>query len=158
VGVISEQQEVQDIIGWREWVTLPDLGIRHVKAKIDTGARTSALHAHQVECFQEMGMNKVRFAIYPRQHFPKHSIICETELLELRWVIDSGGHREQRPVIRTLITLAGKTWPIEITLTSRDDMSFRMLLGRTAMLNRFVVDPSSSYLQSKNKRNSFHKV
>lgn len=134
------------IIGWREWVSLPELGIKRLKAKVDTGARTSALHAHQVECYQENGVNKVRFAIYPLRHFPERQVICVSDLLDIRWVTDSGGHREQRPVIKTLINMAHKTWPIEITLTSRDDMSFRMLLGRTAMQHQFVVNPASSYL------------
>jgi hypothetical protein len=145
------------IIGWREWVSLPELGIKRLKAKVDTGARTSALHAHQVECYQEHGINKVRFAIYPLRHFPEKAVICMSELLDIRWVTDSGGHREQRPVIKSLIKMADKTWPIEITLTSRDDMSFRMLLGRTAMQHQFVVDPASSYLLSEKNKDSVDK-
>ncbi len=139
------------IIGWREWVSLPELGIKRLKAKVDTGARTSALHAHQVECFQDHGVNKVKFVIYPLHHFPEKPVVCVAELQDIRWVTDSGGHREQRPVIKTLIKMADKSWYIEITLTSRDDMSFRMLLGRTAMQNHFVVNPSASYLLKKNK-------
>lgn len=139
------------IIGWREWISLPELGIKRLKAKVDTGARTSALHAHQVECYQDHGVNKVKFTIYPLHHFPEKPVVCVAELQDIRWVTDSGGHREQRPVIKTLIKMADKSWPIEITLTSRDDMSFRMLLGRTAMQNQFVVDPASSYKLTKKK-------
>jgi hypothetical protein len=136
-------------VGWREWVNLPQLGIHHIKAKIDTGARTSALHAFRFECFKEAGKNKIHFLIHPYQKKTKPAIECITDLKEMRWVMDSGGHREERPVIETLFCIGNHSWPIEITLTSRDDMRFRMLLGRTAMIKRMLVNPMTSYLIGK---------
>lgn len=140
-------------IGWREWISFPELDIPPLKAKIDTGARTSALHAFKLIYFTENNIQKVRFYIHPRQRKSKPVIKCIAPLKEMRWVTDSGGHREQRPVIETLIKIGGLTWPIEITLTSRDDMRFRMLLGRTAMKNKqLIIDPSASYLFGKTEQ------
>jgi hypothetical protein len=137
------------IIGWREWVCLPDLGIPQIKAKIDTGARTSALHAFRVDCFREKGQTKVRFEIHPFQRKKKPIIQCVANLKEMRCVTDSGGHREERPVIETIVQMGIIQWPIEITLTSRDDMRFRMLLGRTALQQRLIINPSVSYQLGK---------
>jgi hypothetical protein len=138
-------------IGWREWVALPALGLSDIKAKIDTGARTSALHAFDVEPYTENGVEMIWFAIHPIQK--RNDIVqeCRCVLHDQRWVSDSGGHREKRYVIQTDIHMAGQTWPIELTLTNRDTMKFRMLLGRTAMSGRLVVDPSSSYVLGKRK-------
>jgi hypothetical protein len=135
--------------GWREWVSLPELNIPAIKAKIDTGARTSALHAFHLDTFTEKGKTNVRFQLHPFVKRPKHVIECVTVLKDVRWVMDSGGHREERPVIETIICIGGLMWPIEITLTSRDDMRFRMLLGRTAMQKRLMINPSASYLLGK---------
>src|SRR5579872_1959316 len=126
------------ITGWREWISLPELNIPRIKTKIDTGARTSALHAFHLELFEENNMHKVRFFIHPFQRKKKPNIECVANLKEMRWVMDSGGHREERPVIETLFSIGEYGWPIEITLTSRDDMRFRMLLGRTAMLRKIL--------------------
>jgi len=134
------------ILGWREWVTLPELGIENIKAKIDTGARTSALHAFKVDSFSENGIAKVRFSIHPYQHDLSVVRTCVAELLDERNVTDSGGHTELRSVISTPIQLGGITRNIEITLTNRETMKFRMLLGRTAMCGSFIVDPENSYL------------
>jgi hypothetical protein len=134
-------------LGWREWVSLPGLGIEQIKAKIDTGARTSAIHAFQIE---RPSPKRVRFAVRPMQK-SSDVIWCETDLLEERWVTDSGGHRELRPVILTPLVLGPHRWNIEVTLTARDNMLFRMLLGRTALEDRYVVDPSSSFLMGKRK-------
>jgi hypothetical protein len=133
-------------IGWREWLSLPELGIAHLKAKVDTGARTSALHACYVEPFHEHGTRMVRFGIHPLQRRTDIIIDCIAAVIDRRDVTDSGGHREKRYVIETLATLGNNSWPLELTLTNRDTMRFRMLLGRTALEDRFMVIPSASYL------------
>jgi hypothetical protein len=136
-------------IGWREWVSLPGLGIDRIKAKIDTGARTSALHAFQIEAFREKGRDKIRFRIHPLQRRMDIEKTCVADLMDRRDVMDSGGHRERRYVIITPVNIGHQQWPVEITLTDRDIMNFRMLLGRTAMYGRMLINPSESYLLGK---------
>lgn len=139
-------------IGWREWLSLPELGINHIKAKIDTGARTSALHAFSVENYLENGRQMVRFGMHPIQKNTDFEQWCSAEVIDTREVCDSGGHRETRYVIRTPAKLGDYEWEIELTLTNRDTMKFRMLLGRTAMAGHFSVDPNASYLSGKQKK------
>ena len=133
-------------IGWREWISLPNLGIPCIKAKIDTGARTSALHAYFVEPYYKDKVKYVRFGIHPHQGDNETAIVCDAIVLEERKVTDSGGHVENRFVIETIITIGDISENIEITLTNRDTMKFRMLLGRTALNNSFCVNPAASYL------------
>lgn len=133
-------------LGWREWLSLPELGIDHIKAKIDTGARTSALHAFYVEPFTRDEEPWVRFGIHPNQTSTEEVDHCEARVLDQRSVTDSGGHREVRYVIATTITMGAESITAELTLTDRETMRFRMLLGRTAMRGKFLVDPARSYL------------
>ena len=133
-------------VGWREWVGLPELDIRRIKVKVDTGARSSSLHAYDIEVFTRGKRDFVRFVVHPVQRETKTTVRCVAELHEHRHVKSSSGHREYRPIIRTLVKLGGDTWPIDLTLTTRDEMGFRMLLGREAIRKRFLVDPGRSYL------------
>jgi hypothetical protein len=139
------------MLGWREWASLPELGIESIKAKVDTGARTSALHTFKLEPFSEGGVAKVRFSIHPYQHDLSVVRECVATLADERNVTDSGGHTELRPVISTAVRLGGITKNIEMTLTNRENMKFRMLLGRTAMSGDFSVDPAGSYLLGKHE-------
>ena len=134
------------LVGWREWLALPELGIKHIKAKVDTGARTSALHTFFVEPFQHQQKQWVRFGIHPLQSDSETVVECEMPVKDRRVVSDSGGHREDRYVIETTLSLGHITWTAEVTLTNRDNMKFRMLLGRTALIEQFLVDPAASYM------------
>ncbi len=136
-------------VGWREWVSLPELGLPLIKAKIDTGAKTSCLHAFSVEPFKKDEKEWVRFGIHPHQGNSKTEVYCEAEVIDQRLISDSGGHKEKRYVISTDVVLANQCWPVEITLTNRDTMRFRMLLGRTAMQQRLIVHPDASFLLGK---------
>lgn len=132
-------------IGWREWVGLPDLGIAQIKAKVDTGARSSSLHAFDIEPFSRDGVDWVRFRVHPVQRDASVTVAAEAKVLDRRSVRSSSGRAAMRPVIITRVALLGVTWPIELTLANRDAMGFRMLLGREAFRSRFLVDAGGSY-------------
>lgn len=144
----NNSTQAQTVVGWREWISLPDLGIDWIKAKIDTGARTSALHTFSLETGREHGQRIARFGVHPYQRSTEHIIWCQAPIVDERNVRDSGGHREWRHVIATDLALAGRRWPVEITLTVRDTMLFRMLVGRTAM-SALRVDPTTSFLTGR---------
>ena len=146
-GAASESED-KAVIGWREWVSLPELGIDWIKAKIDTGARTSALHTFQLDVGHEHGAKVARFGVHPFQRDSDTITWCSASVVDERSVRDSGGHQEWRFVIETPVRMAQREWPIEITLTARDTMLFRMLLGRTAM--RYLrVDPLASFITGR---------
>ena len=134
-------------IGWREWLSLPELGIANIKAKIDTGARTSALHTFSLEFFDKQGEEWVRIGVHPKQNSDEE-LFTEARVVDKRMVRDSGGHEEVRPVIETTFRIGRHEFRAEMTLTSRDNMKFRMLLGRRALEGRFLVNSQGSYLQS----------
>ncbi len=137
------------VIGWREWVELPGLKIKEVKAKVDTGARSSSLHAYDITTHNRRGEEFVKFVVHPEQGSSKTSINCRAKVLEYRKIKSSNGQTELRPVIVTNVRLMGLEWPIEITLTNRDEMGFRMLLGRESIRKKFYVDSGSSFIGKK---------
>lgn len=137
------------MLGWREWVGLPELKLEKIKAKIDTGARSSALHAFAIEPYRKNGQRWVMFAIHPLQNRCDVAIECHAPVKDRRIVTDSGGHKQRRYVIETQLVLGQSVIRAEMTLTNRDSMRFRMLLGRTAMDARFIIEPGASYLQGK---------
>ncbi|MEH6637558.1 MAG: ATP-dependent zinc protease [Halioglobus sp.] len=143
-----------NVLGWREWIGFPGLGIAQIKAKVDTGARTSCLHAFMVEPFESEGIPWVRFDIHPRQKDSTEALSCAAPILDKRLVRDSGGHEELRYVIETEISIGDRVHTVEVTLTDRDTMKFRVLLGRTAIRGQYVVDAGRSYLRGKRKRKS----
>ena len=140
------------VIGWREWVGLPDFGIKKIKVKVDTGARSSSLHAFDLHVFERDGIKWVGFQVHPVQRKCDKTVEVEAMVLEFRSVRSSSGIALMRPVIVTNVTLLGITWPVELTLASRDEMGFRMLLGREAFRRRFLVDAGKSYYGGKPKR------
>ncbi len=139
-------------LGWREWVALPAFGVKHVKAKVDTGARTSSLHAFDISFFERDGERWVRFEIHPWQRSTEDAETVEAKVIEVRHVKSSSGTVDERPVIATDIVLAGVEFETELTLTNRDEMGFRMLIGRQALRRRFLVDSGASYLGGKPKK------
>lgn len=145
------------MIGWREWLSLPDICLPAIKAKVDTGAKTSALHAFEVDPFWKKGVEMVRFKIHPLQKNTDIVITCQAPVFDQRMVSDSGGHREMRYVIRSTIVIGGVRIDGEITLTDRDTMQFRMLLGRSAMAGVFTVDPGASYLMGRKSPKIYRK-
>jgi len=133
-------------LGWREWVGLPEHGLEWVKAKVDTGARTSSLHAAGLHTFEVENREWVRFSIYPWQRSTTDAIQIEARVLDRRRVRSSSGTTERRPVVVLPVRMGKKIYDVEFTLTRRDEMGFRMLLGRQALRSRFLIDTSRSYL------------
>ncbi len=150
--MLSDGHSDLPAIGWREWVGLPDLGIKTIKAKVDTGARSSSLHAFDLHEFERDGEKWVRFKVHPVQRESRTVVEAGASVLEYRSVRSSSGKASMRPVIVTDVVLLGITWPVELTLANRDEMGFRMLLGREAFRKRFVVDAGKSYYGGKPKR------
>jgi hypothetical protein len=140
------------ILGWREWVCLPQLHIKRIKAKLDTGARTSALHTTFIEPYMHLGRLWIRFGIHPFQHNRQIKRICTAEVFDQRWITDSGGHRERRYIIQTNLQLGKSLFPIELSLTNRDHLQFRMLIGRIALSKRFAINPVRSYVLGRPAR------
>lgn len=143
-----------DIIGWRQWLSLPELGVDHIKAKIDTGAKTSSIHAFDLKITSKGKHDVVSFTLHPHQKSKKDEIRVKAVVLEYRKVKSSNGHVQKRPVILTKAQLLGHEWDIEVTLTNRDEMGFRMLLGRDSIKGRFLIDCSQSFVQQDRERAS----
>lgn len=142
----------KQIIGWREMVAFPELGLDKIKAKIDTGARSSALHAYNIETYKtKSGKLKARFSVHPIQKNNRIIVECVANVIDQRMVKSSSGQKELRTTILTTLAMGGEEWPIELTLTNRDTMGFRLLIGRTAIKKKFLVDPQKSYLMVHNK-------
>ncbi|OGQ17112.1 MAG: hypothetical protein A3B70_06830 [Deltaproteobacteria bacterium RIFCSPHIGHO2_02_FULL_40_11] len=139
------------IVGWREWVSLPDLHIQKIKVKVDTGARTSTLHAAHISVFKRGKYEYVRFSVDPIQASKTPHKVCTARIIERRQIMSSIGVATLRPIIRTKICLADIEWSIEVTLVNRDIMGFRMLIGRQAIRGNFFVDPGRSFILSSEK-------
>lgn len=146
----SRKKKQLKVIGWREWLSIPTLGVDRIKAKVDTGARSSAIHAFNVRTFSEHGAPHVSFQLHPVQDRRHPSIEAVAEIRDERMVKSSNGQRELRFVIDVDINMGGLVWPVELTLTDRDPMGFRMLLGREAIRKRFLVDAGRSFLAERN--------
>lgn len=137
------------ILGRREWVALPELGLSALKAKVDTGARTSALHAEKIEIVGPAAAGRVRFLVHPLLEEPDLAVRCEADLIDVREVTCSNGERENRPIIMTRLLVGGRAWPIELGLTNREGLAHRMLLGRQAIQPGMLVDPTRSFLMPR---------
>lgn len=146
----SKPKPAKPVMGWREWVALPDLGIGRIKAKVDTGARSSSLHAYEIRRFRRKGVSMVRFKVHPIQRNFRTTVESEAVVVDQRKVRSSSGQQSLRWVVETDIEVLGQRWPIEITLSRRDAMGFRMLLGRQAIRGHFVVDPGRSFVGGRN--------
>lgn len=140
------------IIGWREWLSIPEMHISEIKVKVDSGARTSAIHAEDIEITKKRGKEFVSFKIFPLQRDKSHFSRVTLPMIEERWVKSSVGHQTLRPVVKVDIKIGDHKFPIELTLVNRDIMGFRMLLGREAIKNRFLLDAGHSFLLGKKKK------
>lgn len=154
---MHKENRPEKVIGWREWISLPDLNIPAIKSKIDTGARTSSLHTIDLQEFYTNDILKVRFIVKPLRKRKGLELQCEADVLDYKKVRDSGGHTEERYFIQTTAVLGGVHWCIDMTLTNRDTMLFPVLLGRTALKNRFTVDPGRSYTTGRRLSKAYSK-
>lgn len=134
------------ILGWREWAHLPDLDVKKIKVKIDTGAKTSSIHAFDIKTFTYMGQPWVQFEVHPLQDNDTLSNTCTCPIVDYRWITSSTGHRQKRFIIRTRLEIGEFSSEIDISLANRDEMGFRFLLGRNAMKGQLLVDPSHSFI------------
>lgn len=146
---MKQYSDALPAIGWREWIELPDLGISRIKAKVDTGARTSAVHGTQIEEFERDGETWVRFRLHYRQQKPEKYRAVEARVSDRRSVRSSSGRATVRYVIRTQAVINGQAFEVDLTLATRERMKFRMLLGREAFVGRFVVDVSQSFVDGR---------
>ena len=143
---MNEPTHSSTLAGWREWVQLPEIGVPWIKAKLDTGAQTSSIHAHDTEVFQRDGADWVRFRVRPWQRSSDDEVTVECPLHDRRRVRSSSGHVEERFVVRMRVVLVGREVEVEVTLSNRDQMGFRMLIGREALQQGFDVTSSRSFL------------
>jgi len=145
-----KRNELLPVIGWREWVSFPDLGIKDIKAKVDTGARTSALHISLPQLNRLT--KRIKFLVHPKQRSSRPKILASVRVIDYRKVKSSNGETSLRPVIKTILKIGEYQHTIELTLVNRDMMGFRLLLGREAIRRVFLVDTGKSYLQSKKRK------
>jgi hypothetical protein len=143
---VADPTELSTHVGWREWVSLPGFGVPWIKAKVDTGARSSSLHAFDIEHLTRDGEPWVRFSVRPWQRSDVDAVVVECPIQDERIVRSSSGHAEERIVVLVDLVLGKRSVQAEVTLTNRDEMGFRMLIGREALRRGFVVDPGRSYL------------
>lgn len=137
------------VVGWREWVALPGLGVDRIKAKIDTGARTSSIHAWNIDQTEGPDGPWISFDLHPVQRDNRSIVSCRARLADSREIRSSSGHVERRFVIETALKLGDSEWPIHLSLTNRDEMGFRLLLGRTALRKRVIINPGRSFLTTQ---------
>ncbi|WP_292790156.1 MULTISPECIES: ATP-dependent zinc protease [unclassified Microbacterium] len=149
---VSRSTHSNTLTGWREWVSLPDLGVDWIKAKIDTGARTSSLHAFDIQEFERDGEAWVRFRVKPWQDSQEDAVVVESPIHDRRAVRSSSGHAQERLVVQLMIRLVDHEVMAEVTLSNRDEMGFRMLIGREALRRGYVVDPARSFLGGRAPR------
>lgn len=149
---MTEKLVHKHIIGWQEWVGFPELGIKRIKAKIDTGAKTSALHAEDIQIHKtKAGVYRASFFVTPLKSNPRYKAHCHADLIDQRYVRSSNGQRELRTTIATILHIGEYSYPIELTLTNRDSMGFRLLIGRSAIAHNFLIDPHHSFTFGKRK-------
>lgn len=150
-SVLNLKTEVsvdKQAVGWREWVEFPDLDLGKIKAKIDTGARSSSIHAFDIEAYQRGGEHWVNFKVHPQQHSDEEVVSCSAPVKDYRSITDSGGHKTMRYIIETTLSIGPDRFLAELSLFDRSDMLFRLLVGRTALKGRYLVDPARSYCLS----------